>query len=142
MGTQQPYECRRRVSSARTSSSTRRAMSSASSIRTRSGSGRWTSARWVAASTIGPERFARAACRRPRIARNLTVEVELDGQWHAEVVLQESGAIDLGTKARPWELGKKGWAMRGAPSAEMRKYPFGPDPAASGLSGPPAGSSV
>lgn len=58
---------------------------------------------------------------------NLTIEVELDGEIHAEVVLQQSGKIDLGTKARPWQLGPKGWAMPGAVSTEFRKFRFAPE---------------
>ena len=59
-------------------------------------------------------------------AGNLTIEIECHGDLHADVVLQEDGTIDVGTKARPWPLGEKGWEMPGAPSAELRKYRFGP----------------
>lgn len=33
-------------------------------------------------------------------AGNLTLEIEADGELHAELVLQAGGVIDLGTKAR------------------------------------------
>lgn len=62
-------------------------------------------------------------------AGNLALEIELDGDWHAEVVLQEGGVIDVGTKATPWPLGYKGWEMPGAP-AELRKFRFGPESSA------------
>jgi hypothetical protein len=67
----------------------------------------------------------RVTCRINK-SNNLTLEIEHDGDPHAEVILQEGGVIDLGTKARPWELGQKGWGMPGAPSTEMRKYRFAP----------------
>jgi len=57
---------------------------------------------------------------------NLALEIEHDGKAHAEVVLQQGGVIDLGTMARPWPLGEKGWRMPGAPSPDMRKYRFAP----------------
>jgi hypothetical protein len=57
---------------------------------------------------------------------NLTLEIEQDGELHADVIFQEGGVIDLGTKARPWDLAAKGWGMPGAPSPEFRKYRFGP----------------
>jgi hypothetical protein len=60
-------------------------------------------------------------------AGNLTIEVELRDVLHADLVLQESGVVDLGTKARPWDLGDKGWGMPGAPSPELRKYRFEPE---------------
>jgi hypothetical protein len=60
-------------------------------------------------------------------AGNLALEIELDGEWHAEVVLQPGGVIDLGTKAKPWPLGEKGWDMPGAPSKDLRKFRFGPE---------------
>jgi hypothetical protein len=63
---------------------------------------------------------------------NLTIEIELDGVPHAELVLQTGGTIDLGTKARPWDLGEIGWQMPGAPSADLRKFRFGPDIPAEG----------
>jgi hypothetical protein len=52
----------------------------------------------------------RVTCRINK-SNNLTLEIEHDGDPHAEVILQEGGVIDLGTKARPWELGQKGWEM-------------------------------
>lgn len=55
---------------------------------------------------------------------NLTVEVELNGDMHVELVCQEDGTVDLGTKGRPWPLGEKGWHMPGAASEELRKYRF------------------
>ena len=55
---------------------------------------------------------------------NLTVEVELRGVMHADLVCQENGTVDLGTKGRPWPLGEKGWNMPGAPTQGMRKYRF------------------
>lgn len=58
-------------------------------------------------------------------AGNLTLEIEADGELHAELVLQAGGVIDLGTKARPWPLGEKGWDMPGAPG-DMRKFRFAP----------------
>jgi hypothetical protein len=67
----------------------------------------------------------RVVCRTNK-AGNLTLEIEQDGQLHADVIFQEGGVIDLGTTARPWDLGEKGWGMPGAPSTEMRKYRFGP----------------
>lgn len=67
----------------------------------------------------------RVTCRINK-SNNLTLEIENDGDPHAEVILQEGGVIDLGTKARPWDIGEKGWGMPGAPSTDMRKYRFGP----------------
>lgn len=58
-------------------------------------------------------------------AGNLTLEVELDGEMHAELVLQEKGVVDLGTRAAKWPLGERGWDMPGAPSG-FRKFRFGP----------------
>src|ERR1700677_4222752 len=66
----------------------------------------------------------RVTCRINK-SNNLTLEIERDGKPHAEVILQEGGVIDLGTMARPWPLGEKGWEMPGAPSADLRKYRFG-----------------
>lgn len=57
-------------------------------------------------------------------AGNLTVEVTLDDKPHAEVIMQEDGTLDLGTKAQPWPLGDKGWEMPGAGNAELRKFRF------------------
>jgi hypothetical protein len=59
-------------------------------------------------------------------AGNLTIEVELNGHLHADLILQEGGTLDLGTFATPWPLGEKGWDMPGAPSKSMRKFRFGP----------------
>ena len=56
---------------------------------------------------------------------NLTIEIGLNGSLHAEVILQEGGMVDLGTTARPWPLGEKGWHMPGAPSEDWRKFRFG-----------------
>lgn len=58
-------------------------------------------------------------------AGNLTLEVYLGDEMHAEIILQKNGTLDLGTKARPWPLGKKGWDMPGAVK-DMRKFRFGP----------------
>ena len=58
---------------------------------------------------------------------NLAVEVELEGAPHAELILQRGGVVDLGTKARPWPLGERGWDMPGALSSALRKFRFGPD---------------
>ena len=60
---------------------------------------------------------------------NLAVEVALDGDPHAEVILQPGGVIDLGGKINPWPLGDKGWDMPGAPPG-FRKFRF--EPAESG----------
>jgi hypothetical protein len=57
-------------------------------------------------------------------AGNLAIEIELAGSPHAELILQEDGTLDLGTKARPWELGEAGWDMPGAPSSDLRKFRF------------------
>jgi hypothetical protein len=46
-------------------------------------------------------------------AGNLTIEVELNGHLHADLILQEGGTLDLGTFATPWPLGEKGWDMPG-----------------------------
>jgi hypothetical protein len=70
----------------------------------------------------------RVTCRINK-AGNLALEIEHDGTPRADVVLQDQGIIDLGTKARPWPLGEKGWEMPGAPSTDMRKYRFGPSEA-------------
>lgn len=59
-------------------------------------------------------------------AGNLTLEIKLNGEWHAEVILQEKGVIDLGTKAKPWPLGEKGWEMPGSPDPNLRKFRFEP----------------
>jgi len=58
-------------------------------------------------------------------AGNLAIEVSLEGEAHAEFVLQEDGTLDVGTKATPWDLGDAGWQMPGAPSPELRKFRFG-----------------
>jgi hypothetical protein len=71
----------------------------------------------------------RVTCRINK-AGNLTLEIEQDGELHADVIFQHGGVIDLGTKARPWPLGDKGWEMPGAPSSELRKFRFGPPDAA------------
>lgn len=71
----------------------------------------------------------RVVTRRNR-SGNVTVEVELDGELHADLVLQEGGVVDLGTKARPWPLGEQGWEMPGAPSADLRKFRYSPNPQA------------
>jgi hypothetical protein len=57
-------------------------------------------------------------------AGNLTIEVQLHGEAHAEFVLQEDGTLDVGTKGKPWGLGEKGWEMPGAPSSDLRKFRF------------------
>jgi hypothetical protein len=59
-------------------------------------------------------------------AGNLAIEISLNGERHAELILQEDGTVDLGTKARPWEMGKSGWTMPGAPDPDFRKFRFGP----------------
>ena len=56
-------------------------------------------------------------------AGNLTLEIELNDAMHAEVILQESGTIDVGGRFKPWPLGEKGWDMPGAPSG-FRKFRF------------------
>ncbi len=58
-------------------------------------------------------------------AGNLAIEVALQDDPHAEFVLQENGKLDVGTKARPWDLGESGWEMPGAPTPELRKFRFG-----------------
>lgn len=58
-------------------------------------------------------------------AGNLAIEVSLDGKPHAEFVLQTDGTLDVGTKAKPWDLGEAGWEMPGAPTPELRKFRFG-----------------
>jgi hypothetical protein len=54
----------------------------------------------------------------------------LNGVLHADLVCQENGKLDLGTKGRPWPIGERGWGMPGAPSEDWRKYRFEPDEAA------------
>lgn len=56
---------------------------------------------------------------------NLAVEVVLDGDPHAEVILQPGGVIDIGGRINPWPLGEKGWDMPGAPPG-FRKFRFEP----------------
>jgi len=79
--------------------------------------------------TVVEEGPWRVICRINK-ADNLTLEIEHDGKLHADVIFQEGGVIDLGTRARPWDTGEKGWGMPGAPSTELRKYRFGPPDAA------------
>ena len=59
-------------------------------------------------------------------AGNFTIEISLNGEPHAELILQEDGTLDLGTKARPWEMGKSGWTMPGAPGPDFRKVSIRP----------------
>lgn len=47
-------------------------------------------------------------------AGNLALEIELNGEMHAEVILQEKGIMDVGGRLKPWPLGDKGWDMPGA----------------------------
>jgi hypothetical protein len=54
-------------------------------------------------------------------AGNLAIEIALQGESHAEFVLQENGTIDFGTKGR-----QIGWDMPGAPSPELKKFRFCP----------------
>jgi hypothetical protein len=56
-------------------------------------------------------------------AGNLTLEIALDGEMHAEVILQEGGVIDLSGRVTPLEIGPKGWDNPGAPS-DFRKFRF------------------
>lgn len=58
-------------------------------------------------------------------AGNLTLEIDLDGGRHAEVILQEGGIIDVSGRMTPWPLGDKGWDNPGAPS-DFRKFRFEP----------------
>ncbi len=58
-------------------------------------------------------------------AGNLTLEISLDGQPHAEVILQKGGVIDVGARVSPWPLGTKGWDMPGSPEG-FRKFRFDP----------------
>ena len=58
-------------------------------------------------------------------AGNLTLEIDLDGQRHAEVVLQVGGIVDVSGRMSPWPLGEKGWDNPGAPS-DFRKFRFEP----------------
>jgi hypothetical protein len=69
---------------------------------------------------IGPWRVTS----RKNRSGNLTVEVELNGVMHADLICQENGTIDLGTTGRPWPLGEQGWNMPGAPSEDWRKFRF------------------
>lgn len=55
---------------------------------------------------------------------NLTIEINLDDNPHADLICQRDGTMDLGTKARPWPLGEQGWGMPGAPDPNLRKYRF------------------
>jgi len=50
-----------------------------------------------------------ASCVRINKADNLAVEVGVDDEPHAELVLQDDDTVDLGTRARPWDPGDKGW---------------------------------
>ena len=52
-------------------------------------------------------------------AGNLAIEVKLNGDPHAEFVLQDGGTIDIGTRNK-----LAGWDMPGAPSPEMKKFRF------------------
>jgi hypothetical protein len=58
-------------------------------------------------------------------AGNLTLEIDLNGEMHAEVIFQEGGVVDVGGRFTPWPLGEKGWDMPGAP-AGFRKFRFEP----------------
>jgi hypothetical protein len=58
-------------------------------------------------------------------AGNLTLDISLNGEQHAEVILQEGGIIDVGARVSPWPLGEKGWGMPGAPKG-FRKFRFDP----------------
>jgi hypothetical protein len=46
-------------------------------------------------------------------AGNLALEIELNGEIYAEVVLQEKGFVDVGGRFRPLPLPKEGWGMSG-----------------------------
>lgn len=63
--------------------------------------------------------------------RNLTVEVELDGEDHANVIMQEGGKVELETKARPKDVGEKGLVVSNASSEDIRRFWFEPPPASS-----------
>jgi hypothetical protein len=52
-------------------------------------------------------------------AGNLAIEVTLNGNPHAEFVLQPGGVIDVGTTGK-----LKGMDMPGAPSADRKKFRF------------------
>lgn len=52
---------------------------------------------------------------------NLAIEVSLHDEPHAEIVFQENGTIDFGTKGR-----QRGWDMPGAPSPDLKKFRFAP----------------
>jgi hypothetical protein len=69
---------------------------------------------------IGPWRVTS----RENRSGNLTIEVELNGERHADFYCQEDGMVDVGTTGRPWPLGEKGWDMPGAPSEKWRRYRF------------------
>ena len=58
-------------------------------------------------------------------AGNLTLEISLNDEPHAELILQEGGVIDVGARVSPWPLGDKGWNMPGAPTG-FRKFRFDP----------------
>jgi len=60
-------------------------------------------------------------------AGNLTLEIALDGEMHAEVILQEGGVIDLSGRVTPFDVGPKGWDNPGAPS-DFRKFRYNPLP--------------
>jgi hypothetical protein len=65
------------------------------------------------------------AGRRPHQQRgNLAVEVTLDDEPHAELVMQEDGTVDLGTKAQALAARRQGLGMPGAQSADLRKFRF------------------
>lgn len=56
---------------------------------------------------------------------NLALEIALNGEMHAEVILQEGGVVDLSGRLTPWDIGPKGWDNPGAP-ADFRKFRFEP----------------
>lgn len=58
-------------------------------------------------------------------AGNLALEIELNDEMHAEVILQERGVVDVGGRFTPWPLGEKGWEMPGA-APGFRKFRFEP----------------
>ncbi len=59
-------------------------------------------------------------------AGNLTLEIALDGESHAEVILQAGGRLDVSGRITPWPLGEKGWQNPGGPGDDFRKFRFEP----------------
>lgn len=58
-------------------------------------------------------------------AGNLTLEISLHGEPHAEMTLQEKGVIDVAARVHPLPLGSKGWAVHGGATG-FRKFRFDP----------------